>query len=108
MEKINQGQNQHHAHPTTTNHIRIALVVGRYNGTTCGCHAWLSKGSDQGKLRMGMECAGCNIVRRDKISDIVRRSWGWGGEISCVRMSDCYFARHSALRMQRRRAPMDW
>ena len=120
VEKGNQGQNQHRAHPTTTNHIRIALIVGiqckenREIDTARGWHAWLSKGGvsgmdhDQEKMRMGTECVGCNIVRREEISDIVRRSWGWGGEISCVRMSDCYFARHSALRMQRRRAPMDW
>jgi hypothetical protein len=33
---------------------------------------------DQEKMRMGTECVGCNIVRREEISDIVRRSWGWG------------------------------
>ncbi len=79
MEKVNHGQNEHYAHPTTMNHIRIALVIRiqcKENGdigTACGCHARLSKDGasgmdhDQGKMRMGMDCAGCNIVTREEI-----------------------------------------
>ncbi len=81
-KKRNQGQNLQNKRPTTSNRIRIALIIRiqctekRDIGTGSDCHAQLSKGGalgmdhDQRKMRMGTECAGCNIMMNEETSEL--------------------------------------